>query len=276
MTRAIFIAVTMLISIQSLHAETITIFESDAIISAGDVYETVVVKGDDTAVNMTGGTVDKVFTMDDSAFNMSGGTITDLSAYDTSDPNIVGGNVGGISFYMQSAAKIAGNTTISYMNLFDSSLVDITGSANVVNCEASNNSTANILGGVLQNVYGIGNVRINLSGGVFSGSIACDPTMMPKPEINIVGYDLEAKPYGGNWNYGEVTGFWNDNSPFTISLGGSYFGRMNDDAYSVVVLHDGVIPSDCVFQPESDLTGDCVVNMTDLAKMADEWLDDGR
>ncbi len=269
MKRTILIAVIMLVSIQSLHA-AIVIFESNATISASDSYDadTIVIKGDDTVVNMTGGTVDRVITMDDSSFNMTGGTVNGLSAYDTSDPNIIGGIVY-INLNMQSSATISGHATVD-VNCHDSSIASISGNTIVNGCRLQNNSALNISGGTFQQgFFGIGNVRINVSGGVINGDVAVDPYFTPKPDINIIGYDLEAKPYGGNWNNGEVTGFWNDDTPFVISLAESY-------SYSRIFLYDGVVPPDCAFQPESDLSGDCVVNMADLAQMATEWLDDGR
>ncbi|MCK5564433.1 MAG: hypothetical protein KAJ07_04250 [Planctomycetes bacterium] len=268
MKKTILVAMIILVSVQTLHA-AVTIFESDATISASDTYDTVVVKGDDTVVTMTGGTVNKVITMDDSAFNMSGGDVTLFAAYDTSDPNIIGGNIiQQLGLYMQSSANISGNTTISYLLPYDSSVVNVSGNAAITNCWLRNNCIVNISGGVFQEqILGIGNVRVNLSGGIINASINIYSEFLPKPKFNIIGTGLEAKPYGGIYGVGEVTGFWNDGTPFTIGLG---------ESYPQIVLYDGTVPPDCAFQPDSDLTGDCVVNVADLAKMAGDWLDDGR
>ena len=53
----------------------ITIFESNSIISDGDTYDTVVVKGDGTVLEMTGGSVNRLITMNRSTCNISGGNI---------------------------------------------------------------------------------------------------------------------------------------------------------------------------------------------------------
>lgn len=63
-----------LIFTASVRAEVITIFDSNATISGGETYDTVVIKGDGTVVDMTGGDVNNVITMNASTFNVSGGS----------------------------------------------------------------------------------------------------------------------------------------------------------------------------------------------------------
>ncbi len=107
---------------------------------------------------------------------------------------------------------------------------------------------------------------INLSGGTVSGIIGAAGSYESK--INIIGYGLAAVPYGGSSGVGVATGYWNDDTSFSIDLTGSA-------TYGHIVLYDGVIPANCVNPPEGDISGDCVVNLLDLTKMASEWLLDG-
>ena len=74
--------------------------------------------------------------------------------------------------------------------------------------------------------------------------------------------------YDGNCEYGQIRGYWNDGTFFTIDL--DY-----PETYGSVILYDGVILTNCVNKPESDISGDCKVNFFDLAKMSSEWLRDG-
>ena len=50
----------------------ITIFDSNSVISSGDSYDVIVIKGDGTVVGMVGGDVNDVITMNTSIFNMYG------------------------------------------------------------------------------------------------------------------------------------------------------------------------------------------------------------
>ena len=55
---------------------------------------------------------------------------------------------------------------------------------------------------------------IDISGGMITDWLyATDRSV-----VNIYGYGFDYDPYGGRWNGGELTGFWMDDSPFTIEL----------------------------------------------------------
>ena len=85
--------ITVLLCISSTSWATVTIFDSNSIISDGEVYDQVVVKGNGTIVQMTGGTVNALVTMDAAVFNMTEGTVGVIFSHDDSQLNLSGGSV---------------------------------------------------------------------------------------------------------------------------------------------------------------------------------------
>lgn len=269
-SESIFVMALLFIAV-SLQAEVITIFDANDIIADGDVYDTVVVKGDGTVVNMTGGEVNTLITMNASTFNISGGSLGVGGhytwTYDSSILNLSGGTFYQIRAYGQSKVYLSGNATqsgsvINSSLISDSASVTISGNA-VSKFEIRGNGKAYITGGSTQLSIREGSPAINISGGTVewisnnSGGAFCGV-------INVIGYNLSAVPYGGDFRMGEVTGYWNDDTPFSFTLG---YGT-----YSYVKLYDGIIPLNCTNKPENDLNNDCKVNLVDFSKMASEWL----
>jgi hypothetical protein len=364
MKRALVSLIVFITMIFSTSAETITIFDSNATITDGNDYETVVIKGDNTVVTMTGGSALIVKTMDSSTFNMLDGYIDDgIFAYNSSKINLFGGLIGDYFYCFgtstvnidadvcisevaacgQSNIALSDNNSISKIQTRDESRLKITecsiptaifsGNSTVeVNCgtftEISainysyveidggaiwklyplNHSSVKINGGTINNLplkdyshievnsgtivqlytlYNSGSPKIIINGGEISGLgidygelwinggyieelgsnfLSSEPEFQPK--IYIVGYDLVAEPYGGFIDEGQVSGYWNDGSPFSISL-------VFDETYGIISLYDGVIPPGCLNKPSSDISGDCKVNFTDLSILSSEWLDCG-
>jgi len=305
--------VCMFVFAASLQAETITIFDSNGTISGGDSYDTIVVKGDGTVVDMTGGDVNTVITMETATFSVSGGNIRwNVRSYDSSTVNLSTGSLSEIYSFGESRINIYGDVSIGYgMYLYNSAVATISShdaAINEVYCtgrsvlnlfagtvsyiDAYRNSTVNMSGGNVTYYIGArgeGRRRINISGGTVSdleiygssitrlsgGAISSissgesDCGVEFDVEIGVIGYDLSAVPYYGSQSEaGQITGFWNNAINFSIDLYEMW-------TYPYVVLYDGVIPPECVRRPESDLSGDCMVNFVDFAKMAGEWLDCG-
>ena len=139
--------------------------------------------------------------------------------------------------------------------------------------EVTAKAIINISGGTISELLLEGASTANISGGVISelkivGGDAATYDDFGTNRANIIGYDLNAVPYGGAQEDGQVTGWWNNDTYFTIVL-------RYECTYGGITLYDGVIPPDCVNRPESDLNGDCKVNVTDFSRMASEWLVDG-
>ncbi len=271
----------MLLFTISAQGGVITIFDSNSTISDGYSYDTAVIKGDGTVVTMDGGTIDTLITMDASTFNMTGGSIYDSSSYDSSNINFEGGSVGGtFSMYGESKAVISGNFSCScgdFPMLFHNSELSISSTDfSVGGFSVKDRSTLNISAGNINNVALYGeDSSANISGGTI-GRLAVS-RYADVATINIIGYDLEAVPYGGVHGKGQVSGHWNDDSAFLINFGGDEPGEDpgGEEVYEVIELYDGVLPTDCIKQPTSDLNDDCKVNFIDFSKMAVEWLQDG-
>jgi hypothetical protein len=199
-------------------------FTSDGTIQDGDswwgvgIYDTF---PNHTTVNMTGGMiVDNGIAVHDAAtFNFSGGTPGGIGAHDQSTVNILGG--------------------LSAVSVGDNAVVNISNNASVAMANVNGSSTLNVYGGTIGNsgngilVWGPGVVNIyggtisgylsgsdssvfNLKGGTITSYLAAAST------INVFGYNLAKTSTGGAYDYGQVTGFWQDGSPFTINLNYSY------------------------------------------------------
>jgi len=289
MYRRILICLAV-VAVCNVQAEVITIFDSNATISSSDTYDTVVVKGDSTVVDMTGGAVTKLITMNSSTFNMSDGAVNNVISYDTSEFNMTGGNTSYITSFGTSELNLSGGTTgaiqpcgesrinasgnvsTGTISVCDMPTITISEDAviNDITVWKDGESTINIAGGTINsNIWAqTGTPEITISGGVINGYLSLDVSTGWSSKVNIVGYGLEAVPYGGANEDGQITGYWNDDTSFSIDL-------HSPEVYSHVVLYDGVIPPTCLSKPESDLSGDCKVDNIDLAKMASEWLADG-
>ncbi|MHC4123364.1 MAG: hypothetical protein ACYSSI_07310 [Planctomycetota bacterium] len=290
---AVFVMILVSLFAVSVHAGT-TIFDSNSTITDGNSFDIVVVKGDGTVVDMTGGTVNKVITMDASTFNMSGGSITGKTvSYDLSTLNLSDGNTTEMCSYGQSMINLSGTANVSsYCHFYAESVVTISSNDIINNAilyfhhkaklnmsggvisklqiDNFSNCTMNISGGTVNTLHlDAGDNVVNISGGTITKLLVPYSVVGSQDNVvNIIGYDLMAVPYGGSYGEGQVDGYWNDDTAFSIGLG-------EEGAYGNLVLCDGFIPPNCVNKPESDLDGDCKVNFVDLSKITDEWLDDG-
>lgn len=137
------------------------------------------------------------------------------------------------------------------LSVYDNATVNLSGNASVVGASTGNSgifnvyggtinqltnrqiSTVNIYGGNISNgvlVYDTGNVNVyggiidylngsdssvfNLRGGLITSYLAASSSA----GINVFGYDLAKTSTGGAYGDGQVTGFWQNDSPFTIDL----------------------------------------------------------
>ena len=298
----------------NIHA-AVTIFDANDVIADGDTHDIVFVKGDDTVIEMTGGTVNSFRLTDTSTVNISGGTITaGIYLYDAATLNFTGGlmqNYYGINAYEKSNVNIIGSADVPGIESHGFSVITIDSDEADPEIMARDYSTVNVLDGDglyvgawhystvnlhAGNVFEIwaasknrvnitgGNIRaitlgdysanLRLSGGFIIEKITPYNTYRPdlidhddKHRIEIIGYNLNAVPYSAS-TFGQITGSWNNGSPFTIHFDGP-------EVLSYIILYDGVVPVDCVNPPRSDATNDCQVNMFDLAVMGREWLTSG-
>ncbi len=190
-------------------AQAVT-FTSDANIQAGNnwmnvnIYDT---PPNHTTVTMTGGTVnDSMVVYNASTLNMSGGNVFGLGALENSTVNISGGYVAGLDLHDNATATISQNASIYSAATFDSSIL-------------------NMNGGTIDRLSARDTSIINLRGGYITDTIGA----MPLATINVFGYNLAKTNTGGTYGIGQITGFWQDGSVFTINLSGT-------DTYSTINL----------------------------------------
>jgi len=174
------------------------IFTEDGVIQNADEYRYVDIYDtplDRTTVSMFGGSVIRLIAYDSSVLNFTGGTISILDAHDFCTINVSGG-------YIHSPMA------------WDYSTININGAFNAVEVIAAPAGIVNVMGGTMKVIAGEGGV-INLYGGTVTDSIHAVGGW-----VNVFGYDLEKSFTGGKYGYGYVSGFWNDETAFTIDLYG--------------------------------------------------------
>jgi hypothetical protein len=170
---------------------------SDATMGPGDNYGFVDVYDtppDNTTLEVTGGSA-YIVAHDQSTVDIFGGGISNLDNNDLSTSNIYGGQIyGEIWARNQSTVNIT-NGLVNWVNGFDQSLIDISG-------------------GDIFALKAIGDSEINISGGQITERIIAEEYST----INFYGYGFNYNPTGGEWNGGQLTGFWSDDTPFSIDL----------------------------------------------------------
>jgi len=174
-------------------AESIVFTESGEILE-GEVWDMVDIFGDDTIVDMSGGSVDYISTFDSSTLNMIGGR-AEMGAFDTSTINIFSGNLSG--------AVAWDNAEV---NLFDCDYS--------LDLSVGGSGIANMTGGTVEYLSAGGSGIINLFAGLVTDSL----NAWDSAAVNVYGYDLSKTITGGVYGYGQMSGFWLDDTAFTIDF----------------------------------------------------------
>ena len=174
-----------------------------------DIYDS---PPDNTTVNFYGDLADYIGTHDSSILNFFSGE-AELQAMDTSTINISGG-------------------TLSSVWAWDDAIVNFSETSEATALSARNSCTINMTGGTIEGVAGRNYGIVNLHAGVISDYISAHDSSV----INIYGNDLVKTSSGGTYGYGQVYGFWIDDTSFLIDLG-------NAEAYE----HVNLIPEPTAF-----------------------------
>jgi hypothetical protein len=145
--------------------------------------------------------------------DMTGGIVTEIfTAYDFSTVNVSGG-------------------VLNILDSWDSATLNLSGDVQVDELGVVFSGTANISGGNIGLMEVGSSNPVNLHGGVISDYLKAVST------VNIYGYGFEYNPLAGDYRGGQLTGFWLDDTPFSIDLyyddtpGGPFI-----DTYSHIVL----------------------------------------
>jgi len=172
------VATATLLTLSQARA-TIIGFYTDGVIQEGDVYSDVYIYNYAT-VDMTGGIV-----------------TVQLTTYDYSTLNASDGVLEAIAADGFSTVNLSGVVEINVMSIGESGSVNMFG-GNVGSMKAWNHSTVNLYSGTISDyllAYGSEDLV-----------------------ISIYGYGFEYDPLAGNHQGGQLTGFWLDDTPFSIDL----------------------------------------------------------
>lgn len=173
-------------------------FYSDGNIVSGEQWNVVNIYDtppNHTTVDMSGGYVDNLIPNNFSTFNMTGGNISTLFAFDNSTSNLLGGSV-------------------YALNARGASVVNLSETINVFALDASGSTSINITDGMVNTLIASDHGIIKLYGGAVTDYLFA----VNFSEVDIFGYDLVKTNTGGRYGYGQVYGFFNDRSVFSIDL----------------------------------------------------------
>ena len=163
-------------------------------LATGQLWATIIAFHEDGVIQ-DGDEYSDVYVYDDATVDMTGGVVTvQLGAYDSSTVNISGGVLNGVFTSIESVA----------------STLNLSGSMQADGVEIWGSGTLNMFGGTVGSVE-VHNIA-NLYGGVISDYLLATST------VNIYGYGFEYDPLAGNYQGGQLTGFWLDDTPFSIDL----------------------------------------------------------
>ena len=190
------------------------VFDTNGVIKDGDVYDYVYVRND-AVVDMTGGVVTHLLGAEDfSIVNVSGGLL---------------GRLGCVDFSM---LNLSGDMQTDELEVHDSGTLNLSGSMQADGVKIWGLGTLNMFGGIVGSVeiYS-SNASANLYGGIIS------EYLMALSTVKIYGYGFQYDPLAGDYRGGQLTGFWMNNTPFSIDL---YYsdtpGGPLIDTYSHIVL----------------------------------------
>jgi hypothetical protein len=193
-------------------------FTSDGTIKTGDswwgvdIYDTA---PNHTTVDMTGGFIvdDGIRVHNAATFNFSGGRPGGILARDYSTVNLTDG-VSAASVINHATVNISGNASVVMATSGGSGIFNVYGGniSNGVLVYAT--GVVNVYGGIIDYLSGSDSSVFNLRGGLITSYLAAGSSAA----INVFGYDLAKTNAGGTYGYGQITGFWQDGSQFTLDL----------------------------------------------------------
>jgi len=192
------VAIVLLFTASQAHAALDKYFTTSGHILPGEEWNNVFIHNDGTIVDMLGGNVDGIAPYDTSMINVIGGSINTLDALEFSVANISGGYVG-----------VASAWDHAVVNFFDDASAGTIG--------ARDFGTLNMIGGTADNVGAGDSGTLDLYGGIINRHLGASREAV----INVYGYGFNYDPTAGNFDGGQLTGFWLDDTSFTIDLYGT-------------------------------------------------------
>ena len=173
---------------------------------------------------------DKTFTSDGVIQDGDDYNLVDVYG-DTTTVDMTGGEVALLWTYDQSTVNISGGL-VAYAQTNDQSIINLSGGI-VHEPRAWYDGIINVTSGECWNVE-VGGGQFDISGGQITGSGIYAPTS--GSVVNVYGYGFEYNPFAGG-NDGQLTGFWQDTTPFSIDFYHPGFAP-TVNSYDAVVLHE--------------------------------------
>ena len=212
----VLLFVPVLILLSPLTSQTLGSWEiyNDTDITSGtygliDIYDS---PPDNTTVNFYGDLADYIGTHDSSTLNMYEG-IADVRSRDNSTINIFGGTLSLAEAWNNGTVNFSGDASLNILEAWDFGTLNLTtGSLGLIG--VSENGVVNITDGSAEEVWIHDSGVMYISGGVVSDLLSAEDSSA----VNVYGYDLVKTSSGGKYGYGQVYGFWNDGTSFTIDL----------------------------------------------------------
>jgi hypothetical protein len=198
MKTKIYVIMTGVVLLGACSAQAVLddkIFTSSGQILPGEEWNSVYVYNDDTVVDMLGGFVEGLATYDGSTVNVTAGSINTLDATDFSTANVSGGSVLTLAAY-------------------DSATVKLFPNGSVFSLDSAGAGTAYMSGGITEYARAGESSTMNLYGGTVTNYM----NAWGSSTVNIYGYNFTYDPLAGSWDGGQLTGFWLDDTAFTIDL----------------------------------------------------------
>jgi len=193
-------------------------YESGQILP-GEEWNEVYIYGDDTVVDMFGGTVQHyIFSYDASTLSMTAGNVMEIGAFDNSIANVSGGVLWGIKAWDYGTVNF-GNSETKILRAWSFGTINMTGGVTEF-LSAGDSATVNLYGGLVTDSLSVGNLSIG----------------------NIFGHDLFISSGGGSYGHGYVSGFWDSGLPFNICfLGPETYAHVNliPEPNSLILLSFG-------------------------------------
>jgi hypothetical protein len=190
---ALIIAFVVVCAASEVPAVGDKVFTSSGQILPGEEWNIVSVYNDDTVVDMLGGLVDGMVSYDSSTVNVTGGYVSTLDTLEYSSADISGGHVHG--------SHAGGYSTVNFFE---------TGTG--VSLSARDFGTANMTGGTTEYARAGESGTLNLYAGLVTDSL----NAWDSGTVNVLGYGLTKIDSGGTYGYGQVSGFWLDDTAFAI------------------------------------------------------------
>jgi len=188
------------------NASDVTTFTENASIREGDSYGILVIKGSNTALNMSGGSVHKLIVKDSSLVSIQGGVVQEMYLYDACSLVITGGKIDAVLGYGHNPITVRERAHIGKVHGYGAPKLVVDG----IDARVDTIQYFSKCGCVDQSQK----VRIDLSGGNF-GAVGTGSTEVA---LNVTGYDLHKSAYGGKHGYGLVKGKWKDGTNFSFDL----------------------------------------------------------